>query len=412
MFFFSARAASGALPSALLAIVATLFSGPTTAAGTDLSSVLAGQVNMTIFSGLVKDYPDVFSKLSGVTIAAPNDNAFRKLGNWESMAANKPLIEARLKYHILAREVTMGSVIRGDSIFSPTLLNDPAFSNVTNGQQLILTKQPNGDVVFTSGFATRGTVLVEDLKFDGGLVQIIDSVMRVPEPLQSTARDAYTDLTAFLGALYATGLIDEFTDAANLTIFAPHNAAFQLLAGAFSDMGAEQIKRILSYHLVPGKVVHSWEMKVNDALDSSITDKKLHVQRNANSIFINSAQIIQADILLSNGVVQMIDNVLSPDSDNAKPNVTATAQNPVFTPKGATETGSAAPTPFITQLPCTVSCPVSQPTGGAGTGGGAAGEAGVRSTSSKGGVPAARCTGMAGAGLGFGLAVGALVVAL
>lgn len=305
----------------------------------------------------------------------------------------------------------MPSIEKGDSIWASTSLTDEKFSTVTGGQRLILTKQPGGEVVFTSGFATRGTVLVEDIKFDKGLVQVIDSVMRVPETLESTARSAYTDLTAFVGALYAADMIDELAKQKDVTIFAPRNAAFQQLAGTLGKMDKDKLKRVLQYHIVPGNLTHVWELKNASSLATADKGNKLTVTRHTNFIYINSAEIIQSDILISNGLVHMIDNVLNPDESDSRPDVTlTTAQAPVFTPVGPTETGTTVPIPYASNLPCTVSCPVSQtpaaatPTTGGGGGQGA--------SSKNAGVAAARCTGLAGAGVGIGLAMGAMIAGL
>ncbi|KAK4153979.1 FAS1 domain-containing protein [Chaetomidium leptoderma] len=396
------------LPTALLAVLSTIILSPVAVHAVDLETVLAGQANLTTFRGLIKNHTDIFANLpKGVTVAVPNDNAFRKLGNWE--AYNESTVAATLKYHILTETIDMPSIEKGDSVWASTTLTGEKFSNVTGGQRLILTKQPGGEVVFTSGFATRGTVLVEDLPFDNGLVQVIDSVMRVPETLESTARSAYTDLTAFVGALYATDLMSEVVKHKDLTIFAPRNTAFQQLAGALENMDKEKLKRVLHYHIVPGQLAHVWELKNASALGTAEKGKKVSVTRHTNFIYINSAEIIQADILVANGLVHMIDNVLNPDLAGARPDVTlTTAQAPVFTPVGATATGTTVPTPFASDLPCTASCPVAPPAAKPTGSGGGAGDA----PSSNAGVAPARCTGLAGAGVGIGLIVGAIMVAL
>ncbi|KXX82416.1 Periostin [Madurella mycetomatis] len=395
------------LPTALLAVISTIVCAPTVVRAVDLETVLADQVNLTTFRDLVRDHPDIFANLpTDVTIVAPNDNAFRKLGNWETY--NESMVEATLRYHIVTEPISMTSIVKGDSIWAQTTLDDPTFSTVNGGQRLILTKQPGSEVVFTSGFATRGTVLVEDLPFDNGLVQVIDSVMRVPETLESTARNAYTDLTAFIGALYTTGVMSELAREEDVTIFAPHNSAFQKLAGTFEDMDNEELRSILRYHIVPGRLSHVWELRNASSLTAA-NNGRLHITRHTNFIYINSAQIIQTDILISNGLVHMIDNVLNPDRSAARPDVSTTAQAPVFTPVGATATGTTVPTPFTSNLPCTASCPVTQSNGGpAPTGQGD----GQGASSSNAGVAPARCTGLAGAGVGLGLAVGAIMVGL
>lgn len=62
-------------------------------------------------------------------------------------------------------------------------------------------------------------------------------------------------------------------------------------------------------------------------------------------------------MLVSNGVVHVIDNVLNPANSTARPDVTASAQQPAFT--GAS---SATETPFTSGITATASAP----TGGAG----------------------------------------------
>ncbi|KAJ4292906.1 hypothetical protein N0V88_005566 [Collariella sp. IMI 366227] len=350
--------------AALLAVVPTLLLAPVAQAAS-LESVLSNQKNLTTFIGLFKNHTDIFAKLpKGVTIAAPNDFAFNKLGNWNTYGED--LVEATLKYHVLKQSIAMPSIEKGDSIWASTTLTDEKYSTIKGGQRLILTKQPNGEVVFTSGFATRGTVMVEDQQFDNGLIQIIDSVMRVPETLESTARSAYTDLTAFVGALYAADMMSEITALKDATIFAPRNAAFQQLAGTFESLDKPALQRILRYHIVPGNLTHVWELTNSTTLPTAAGDNTtISITRHTNFIYINSAQVIQTDILVSNGLVHMIDNVLNPDKADAKPDVAlTTAQPPVFTPSGSkTETGETVATPFASNLPCTASCPVPTPTG-------------------------------------------------
>lgn len=403
------------LPTVLLAVISAFVPALVTAA--DLDSVLSKQSNLTIFSDLVKSHPEIFAKLpsTGVTILAPNDNAFSKLGIWDTeMRQNATLVSAILNYHIIPKPIRMTSIVKGESIWSSTLLTDPAFSTVKGGQHLIITKQPGEEVVFSSGFATRGTVLGEDLAFDGGLVQVIDSVMRVPENLELTARNAYTDITAFLGALFATGLMDEVVNKqTDLTIFAPHNSAFQQLAGTFAGLSNADLKKILSYHIIPGSIAHVWELKNDTSLTTAEgAGSKVGITLHTNFVFVNSAQLIQTDVLLSNGVVHIIDNVLDYNQAGARPDVSETTQAPVFKVAGTqTETGTALPTPFTSYIPCTAACPVSgaaTPTNGAGKSNGG----GEGKSSSNAGVAGARCTGLAGAGVGVGLAVGALMVGL
>ncbi|KAH6615746.1 FAS1 domain-containing protein [Chaetomium sp. MPI-SDFR-AT-0129] len=394
--------------TALLGVVSTALLSAMSVQAASLESVLAGQANLTTFRGLIKKHPDIFGKFSGeVTIAAPNDNAFGKLGDWDSYSDSR--LDSTLHYHVLKGSITTTSLLKGDSIWAATDLTDKDYTSVSGGQHLILNKQPSEEVVLTSGFATRGTIVVEDLSFDNGKIQIIDSVMRVPEGIESTARSAYTDLTAFVGALYAADLIDEVAGQKDVTIFAPRNAAFQQLAGTFERMDTETLRRVLRYHVVPGRVSHIWELKNESVLASAENGNKLAITRHTNFIYVNSAEILQADILVSNGVVHLIDNVLGPDEANARPNFSLTAaQPPVLTQVGATATGTGVPTPFASDLPCTASCPPAEASGGVNGGYGTA--YGQDGSSTNGGIALPRCTGLAGAGVGVGIAaIGAMM---
>ncbi|KAK1985038.1 fasciclin domain-containing protein [Colletotrichum cereale] len=394
----SARAFWAAAASAVL--------GASLAVAQGLEEVLGKQANLTTFRGLVKHHADIFSKLpkSGVTILAPSDSAYLKGQGWD---ADRDAIPLALQYGVLHGKLSFDALAPGNSTIRSTLLTDARFSNVTAGQQVLVTRQPNGDVVVTSGVASRTTALATDIPFDGGLVQVVDSLTVAPARLETTARDAYREFTAFLGALYAADLVAEFAETRDVTIFAPRNAAFQQVAGALSGMGRDALRRVLRYHLVPSVVAQASSLANATVLGTAVDGRSLALTLYNNDIFVDSARVIQTDILVANGVIQMIDAVLNVDARNVVPDVTAVSQAPVFAITGSAETGTAAPTPFVSALPCTAGCPVTGGSGGGGAGRTATG--GVAQSSSTGDAAAARCTGGlvgAAAGVGLSLAMG------
>jgi len=301
-------------------------------------------------------------------IVAPTDEAFERIqGDWEQY--DEDTIKAIIKYHILRKEVKTKSVPNGDTVAVSTLLDSPTFANITGGQQVLLTKQPGDEIVITSGFATRGTIVEEDIPFTYGTIQVIDSVMRIPLSLAPTARDAYKDLISFLGALYNLDLYEEFNNLKNVTMFIPKFTAFQQLAGRFENVDRAAFRHILRYHVIPGRVIHAWELVNGTTLPTYSQGKKgvtdnVTVTRNGNHIYINSAQLLQTDMLISNGVVHMVDNVLNPGNQSALPDLRpeVRSQTPVITPTGATSTGIRVPTPWTSDLPCTRDCPEPEPT--------------------------------------------------
>merc|ERR1712115_332071 len=71
---------------------------------------------------------------------------------------------------------------------------------------------------------------------------------------------------------------------------------------------------------------------------------------NSNSYFLNSARITTTDILIANGVIHVIDNVLSPNVTTAMPNPTSFTQAPVLPTTGVSNFNSSM-APFTTFLP-------------------------------------------------------------
>ncbi|KAM0506082.1 hypothetical protein D7B24_003290 [Verticillium nonalfalfae] len=335
-----------------------------------LGSVLAGQANLTTFRRLVQENQDVYTDLpkDGVTIIAPNDGAFVKGQGWDSDESSIP---TWLQYGILSGRHALEKLAPGDTQTIPTLLTDKRFANVTNGQKVLVTVQPGGEVVLTSGAGTHVTVVKADVPFDGGLVQIIESLMVTPRRLEGSIRDSYTDLTGFLGALYRAELVDEFAETANSTILAPHNAAWQRFGAGFESMGREELRRVLRYHLVPGRVLRAADLEDGTRLATG-DDKgtEVRVTRFINDIYVDTGRIIQTDLLIANGIIQVVDAVLNVDEGGAKPDVTASAQAPAFTfaEEEASGTGTAADVPFTSALPCTAECTTSTSRGPQATG--------------------------------------------
>lgn len=341
-----------------LAALATLGAIPAVAAQS-LKEVVAKQENLTTFQSLVEEYSDVYKNLpsDGVTIIAPNDAAFVKGQGWD---ADQDAIPVWLRYGLLRGEVDLSSMEPGDTMTVSTLLNDTRYANVSDGQQVFITMQPNEDVVITSGTGTRVTVVKTDIPFDNGLVQIVESLTVTPRRLEPSIRNSYMDLTSFLGALYKADLVQEFAEAPNATIFAPHNAAFQRLAGAFDSMDDEEFRRVLRYHLVPNAVLRAAYLQDDSDLET-LADTPLHITRYINDIFVNTGKIIQTDLLIANGVIQMIDNVLNVNEEDVRPEVSRSIQDPVFTAPPSASTGEGAPVPFTSALPCTESCSTDRP---------------------------------------------------
>ena len=126
----------------------------------------------------------------------------------------------------------------------------------------------------------------------------------------AVAAGQFKTLAAALGA---AGLIDTVKGAGPFTVFAPTDAAFaKLPAGTVENLlnpeNKAQLTAILTYHVVPGKVMAADVVKLKEA--KTVNGKMLQVKVNRSNVMINDANV--TDIAASNGVIHVIDAVLLP----------------------------------------------------------------------------------------------------
>ncbi|MBC1223856.1 fasciclin domain-containing protein [Nostoc sp. UCD121] len=116
-------------------------------------------------------------------------------------------------------------------------------------------------------------------------------------------------------ALKAAGLTGALQGKDNLTIFAPTDAAFaKLPADALQELlnpaNKEVLLKILTYHVVPGKVL-STDLKSGEV--KSLEGGAINVKVDPSTgVTVNDAKVTQADITGSNGVIHAIDQVILP----------------------------------------------------------------------------------------------------
>lgn len=177
-------------------------------------------------------------------------------------------------------------------------------------------------------------------------------------------------------------------------------------------MTTDQLSKVLDYHFIPGDVLYTSSL-TNGTTFTTAQGAKITVRHAGNNVYINSAQLLTTDILLSNGVLHVIDNVLNPEGPGSTPNPAIDSQGPVFASASKIQS-----LPFTSAIPCTSACSTSSSasaTGSAsGSGNGSATTGGTKATStakSAGSTSSSKALGVAMAReTGFGAA--GLMVAL
>jgi len=116
-------------------------------------------------------------------------------------------------------------------------------------------------------------------------------------------------------ALTAADLVGTLKGSGPFTVFAPTDEAFaKLPAGTIEDLlkpeNKAQLRRILTYHVVSGKVMAADVVKLKSAKTVSGDNVSINVM--GSGVTVNRSQVVKTDIAASNGVIHVIDTVLIP----------------------------------------------------------------------------------------------------
>jgi uncharacterized surface protein with fasciclin (FAS1) repeats len=113
-------------------------------------------------------------------------------------------------------------------------------------------------------------------------------------------------------AVQAAGLVDTLKGSGPFTVFAPTDEAFaKLPPGALDKLLAnpEQLKAVLTYHVMAGKVMAA-DVKPGKA--PTVQGSAVTLSMMGGGVTIDKANVVKTDIVCSNGVIHVIDSVLMP----------------------------------------------------------------------------------------------------
>jgi len=122
------------------------------------------------------------------------------------------------------------------------------------------------------------------------------------------------ELSTLVEAVTAAGLVETLEEPGPYTVFAPTNAAFEALGGTLETLlepaNKAELSEILTYHVVPGEL-SSAELSDGQKLET-VQGGSLEVEIGSGEVTVNGAKVATADVEASNGIVHVIDEVLTP----------------------------------------------------------------------------------------------------
>jgi uncharacterized surface protein with fasciclin (FAS1) repeats len=118
--------------------------------------------------------------------------------------------------------------------------------------------------------------------------------------------------STLVAAIKAANLVDTLKGAGPFTVFAPSDEAFaKLPAGTVDSLLKDipKLTKILTYHVVSGKVLSADVVKLKSAKTVEGTEVKIDASK---GVKVNDATVVTPDVAADNGVIHIIDTVLIP----------------------------------------------------------------------------------------------------
>ena len=244
------------------------------------------------------------------TVFAPTNDAFSallgELGvTKDQLLANKPLLTAVLKYHVVAGQVPSSAVPLGKAI------------NPVGGGFFKIDKVGTS-LVITDGRSRTSKIVQADIAASNGVIHAIDKVLLPADKNIVQTAIANPDFSILVEAVTAAGLVDTLNAPGPYTVFAPTNAAF---ASLLTELGVTKaqllantalLTKVLTYHVVPGLV-----LKVDVPINTPIKTVEGETLTVGPTLAITDqrarqSNIVATDVLASNGVIHVLDKVILP----------------------------------------------------------------------------------------------------
>ena len=121
--------------------------------------------------------------------------------------------------------------------------------------------------------------------------------------------------TTLVASVKAAGLVDTLKGPGPFTVFAPTDEAFaKLPPGTLENLlkpeNRGKLQKILTYHVVAGKVMAGDLMKLSSA--KTVEGESVTINMKNGEVMVDNARVTKTDIMASNGVIHVIDTVILP----------------------------------------------------------------------------------------------------
>ena len=119
----------------------------------------------------------------------------------------------------------------------------------------------------------------------------------------------------FVQAVQATNLTQIVKAQPNITVFAPPDSAFSSLpAGKLAELqkNIPELQKLVTYHLINTHIISAQVIGHAATSVPSVANIPVAISGEGGKMTVNGANVLQADVMATNGVIFVIDRVLQP----------------------------------------------------------------------------------------------------
>ena len=277
-----------------------------------------GRFNTLVTAVVEAGLATTLATTADLTVFAPTDDAFADLiANNDAFNSAADILALSnlsdiLQYHVLDSEV--------DSVSAVALAGNTTTPLYAGADLAISYVDPDL-------FINTSKVIVADVDASNGLIHAIDKVLLPPSAsalsdtsitiaalvtnLANASQDA--EFTTLLAGLEQEGLDAALAGAGPFTVFAPTDAAFALIGTPAEILATSGLADILKQHVISGTAIDSISAYAANgtAVATLRTGTDLNVSIDMGKLMVGNATVIITDVQTSNGVIHVIDAVIT-----------------------------------------------------------------------------------------------------
>ncbi len=247
---------------------------------------------------------DILNQSGPFTVFAPTDDAFAAMGIDVNTVDEGALTDI-LFYHVLGARVLSGDIADGQTYVTTASQNAPGLEQLS-----MLIEKAGGNVTINGST----NVTSADIDATNGVIHVVDEVIMPMDVVDHAI--ANENFSSLVGALSAASgdLVSVLSGDGPFTVFAPLNSAFDEISAVTATLTEDQLRDVLTYHVVSGNVrssdlssgsvptVNGANFVVNLGSEVTITDEAG-----------NEATVVLTDVQATNGVIHVLNKVILPE---------------------------------------------------------------------------------------------------